>query len=81
MSGSGTDRNHYEWGIMHAGDIFSGKNIPILGANNGGSGIEMPETLRRRRTTRPSIDTIITGHSAQMTAADLPEYAAFNRDF
>ena len=25
--------------VMHAGDIFSGKNIPLLDANNGGSGV------------------------------------------
>jgi cyclase len=67
--------------IMHAGDIFSGKNIPILDANNGGSGIEMPDTLSKAADYATNIDTIITGHSAQMTVADLREYAAFNRDF
>jgi hypothetical protein len=27
------------------------------------------------------VDTIITGHSTQMTVADLKEYIAFNREF
>ena len=27
--------------FMHAGDIFSGKNVPLLDANNGGSGVEI----------------------------------------
>ena len=25
--------------VVHAGDIFSGKNMPLLDANNGGSGV------------------------------------------
>jgi glyoxylase-like metal-dependent hydrolase (beta-lactamase superfamily II) len=67
--------------IMHAGDIFSGKNVPILDGNNGGSGVEMPDTLSKAADYAKTVDTIITGHSTQMTVADLREYAAFNRDF
>jgi cyclase len=67
--------------IMHAGDIFSGKNIPILDSNNGGSGVEIPKTLLQAAEYAKNIDTIITGHSTQMTVADLREYAAFNQDF
>jgi cyclase len=68
--------------VMHAGDIFSGKNIAILDPNNGGSGVEMPETLlKAANATAKQVDTIITGHSTQMTIADLREYSEFNRDF
>ena len=69
--------------VMHAGDIFSGKNIPILDAINGGSGVEMPDTLSKAAdfATSAKIETIITGHSTQMTIADLREYSAFNGDF
>jgi cyclase len=67
--------------VMHAGDIFSGKNVPILDAINGGSGVDMPDTLSKAADFAKNIDTIITGHSTQMTVADLREYAAFNRDF
>ena len=67
--------------VMHAGDIFSGKNVPILDANNGGSGVDMPDTLSKAADFAKNIDTIITGHSTQMTVADLREYSAFNRDF
>src|SRR5437867_9806579 len=31
--------------LMHAGDIFSGKNLPLLDANNGGSGVMIGDTL------------------------------------
>jgi cyclase len=67
--------------VMHAGDIFSGKNIPLLDANNGGSGVAMPDTLAKAANSVKNVDTIITGHSTQMTMNDLREYAEFNRDF
>ena len=63
--------------IMHAGDVFPGKQVPIMDANNGGSGIEFSETLSNAHSTVTNIDTIITGHSTQMTRADLGEYAQF----
>jgi len=66
---------------MHAGDIFSGKNIPGLDAVNGGSGLAIADTLTKAADTIKNIDTIITGHSTTMTVADLREYAQFNRDF
>jgi hypothetical protein len=65
---------------MHAGDIFSGKNIPLLDANNGGSGVEIGRTLGRASELK-TVDSVITGHSTVMTVADLREYAAFNNEF
>jgi cyclase len=66
--------------VMHAGDIFSGKNIPLLDANNGGSGVEIGKTLAKAAKIN-GVDQIITGHSTVMTVADLQEYAAFNDEF
>ena len=67
--------------LVHAGDIFSGKNIPLLDANNGGSGVEIGKSLDKAARSLKNIDTIITGHSTTMTMADLAEYAAFNKQF
>jgi cyclase len=68
--------------VMAAGDIFSGKNIPFIDYNNGGSGVEIPDTLMKAYTaTVKNVDSIVTGHSTVMTPADLREYAEFNRDF
>ena len=67
--------------VVHAGDIFAGKNIPILDANNGGSGLEIGDTLAKAAAGLKNVDTIITGHSTQMTMADLREFAEFNREF
>jgi len=66
---------------MHAGDIFSGKNLPLLDANNGGSGVAIPDSLAKAFGTVKNVDAIITGHSTVMTMNDLKEYADFNREF
>jgi glyoxylase-like metal-dependent hydrolase (beta-lactamase superfamily II) len=66
---------------VHAGDIFSGKNLPLLDANNGGSAAQIADSLQKAYDTLKNVDTIITGHSTQMTMADLKEYIAFNREF
>src|SRR5262249_6333010 len=68
--------------VMHAGDIFSGKNLPLLDANNGGSAVEIGRSLQKAADTIKNVDTVITGHAmTTMTMEDLREYAAFNGDF
>ena len=67
--------------VMHAGDIFSGKTVPILDGRNGGSGIEIGNSLTKAADAIKNVDTIIVGHDKQMTMADLREYAQFNKDF
>ena len=66
---------------MHAGDIFARKDIPILDANNGGSGVAYPETLAKVGQGRQQRGSIIPGHSTLMTPADLTEFAEFVKDF
>ena len=66
---------------LHSGNTFPGKNLPFRDANNGGSGVEIGNSLQQAHDSIPEVDTIITGHSTQMTWADLNEYAAFNRQF
>lgn len=68
--------------VMHAGDMFPNKNIPIMDANAGGSGLEFPETLTKAFQTIKDVDTIIGGHSpTTMPMSDLKVYADFNREF
>ena len=58
------------------------KNLPLLDANNGGSGVEIADTLMKAHGALiKSADMIITGHSTQMTMNDLREWADFNREF
>jgi len=67
--------------VMHAGDIFSGKNLPLLDAANGGSGVAIGDSLMKAFNSVNNVDSVITGHSTVMTMNDLKEYAEFNRDF
>ncbi|MGE3277067.1 MAG: MBL fold metallo-hydrolase [Vicinamibacterales bacterium] len=67
--------------VMHAGDTFPSKDLPIMDMNNGGSGVDFPRTLTRAAGVS-GIDTIINGHNPKTTTpAELKEYAAFIGDF
>ena len=63
--------------VMHAGDAFPSKGLPIMDSSNGGSGVDYPDTLRKASQGIANVDRIITGHSTVMTFADLSEYADF----
>jgi len=68
--------------VLHTGDMFPNKGIPIMDKNAGGSGVEFPETLKKAASSVKNIDIVITGHAATtMTMDDLKTYAEFNRDF
>ncbi len=67
--------------IVHSGDIFAGKSVPLIDGNNGGSMREMPETLRKAHEGLKNVDQIINGHMpAQTTMADLKEFVQFNEE-
>jgi len=63
--------------VMHMGDVFPGKQIPIVDSNNGGSGLSYADTLKKSHDGVPNADTIITGHSTLMTRQDLLEFSQF----
>lgn len=67
--------------ILHSGDIFAGKSVPLIDGNNGGSMLQMPATLRKAHQGIKGVDQIINGHTpAQTTWADLGEFVQFNQD-
>ena len=67
--------------IVHAGDIFAGKRVPLIDEANGGSMLEMPATLMKAHDGLSDADTIINGHMpVQTTRADLKVYAEFNQE-
>jgi len=66
----------------HIGDLFAGKNLPLVDAANGGSVLHYPETLNKVHAGIKNVDTIINGHMpTQTTWADLKTFAEFNQDF
>ena len=46
---------------LHSGDVFLGQRVPFLDAENGGSGVGIPDTLQNAHDNIRGIDTIITG--------------------
>jgi glyoxylase-like metal-dependent hydrolase (beta-lactamase superfamily II) len=68
--------------IVHSGDIFAGKGVPLVDGNNGGSMAEYSGTLTKAHAAlSKTVDQIINGHMpAQTTIADLKEFAQFNAD-
>jgi glyoxylase-like metal-dependent hydrolase (beta-lactamase superfamily II) len=68
-------------GVMHMGDLFPGKSMPIMDSNNGGSGVEYAGTLKKVHDGVAAVDAIVTGHSTVMTPADLAEYSQYVGDF
>jgi cyclase len=68
--------------VVHAGDIFAGKQVPLVDMGNGGSGVAYPDTLMKAYKGISNVDTIITGHgSTTLKWGDLKEYADFNAEF
>jgi glyoxylase-like metal-dependent hydrolase (beta-lactamase superfamily II) len=68
--------------VMHVGDTFPNKGMPIMDKSNGGSGVEYANTIRKAVAGVPNVDTIINGHTpAQTTPADMKEFAEFVNEF
>jgi cyclase len=58
--------------VMHAGDLFPGKQTPIMDTGNGGSGVDYPKTLAAAAKGISGVETVIPGHS------DVTDWKAFN---
>jgi glyoxylase-like metal-dependent hydrolase (beta-lactamase superfamily II) len=68
--------------VMHTGDAFHTKDLPIMDANNGGSGVEFSGTLAKAAAAATGIDRIINGHHpTTTTVADLQMQSEFIADF
>src|SRR5215813_2846735 len=68
--------------VLHTGDVFATKIIPLIDANNGGSGVEYPKTIAKVVAALKNIDTVITGHNpTTMTMDDLKTFSEFIREF
>jgi cyclase len=67
--------------VLHTGDAFPNKGIPIMDMNNGGSAVEFADTIAKVAAL-PDIDIVITGHNATTLAIpDVKMYSEFNREF
>jgi hypothetical protein len=68
---------------MHIADAFPAMDMPIMDANNGGTGIGYADTLEKASAfIDENIDTLISGHSPTTTTpADLKTFIQFVRGY
>ena len=67
--------------VMHVGDAFPTRALPIMDKNNGGTGVGYCQTIAKASREK-GVDTIINGHNATTTTpADLRIYSEFIADF
>ena len=68
--------------VMHVGDTFPNKGLPIMDKSNGGTGVGYAATIRKAVDGVKGVDMLINGHTpAQTTPADMREFADFVSDF
>ena len=68
--------------VMHAGDVFPSKGLPIMDKNNGGSGVEYANIVRKAVKGIPNVDIVINGHTpANSTLSDMSQFADYVADF
>lgn len=66
--------------VLHAGDMFPWRDAPFLDRANGGSGVEMPNSLAKALAALKDIDAVIPGHHPVATLADLQQFQRFTAD-
>jgi cyclase len=68
-------------GVLHAGDVFPGPQVPFMDGTNGGSGVSYPDTLSKAASGIKGIKTVIPGHSAVTNWQAFVDYGEFVREF
>jgi cyclase len=69
--------------VLHIADMFPGKELPIMDANNGGTGVGYADTLSKALGfAEKNADVIVNGHNnTTSTNADLKNYIQFIRGY
>ena len=69
--------------VLHIADMFPGKELPIMDANNGGTAVGYADTLTSvLRFAEKNADVIVNGHrDTTSTHADLRDFIQFVRNY
>ncbi len=69
--------------VFHIADVFPGNELPIMDANNGGTGVGYADTLAKASAfIGQNADVVVNGHSmTTSTNADLKNYIQFIRGY
>lgn len=68
-------------GVAYAGDMFPGRELPIIDGNAGGSGLEYPDSLARAANALQNIDVIVSSHAGVLKRADFDAFQLLTREF
>ncbi len=69
-----------ELGVLHAGDMFPWRDAAFIDRSNGGSGVDMPNSLAKAVAGIKGVDTVIPGHNPVATFADFQQYQRYTAD-
>ncbi len=69
--------------VLHIADMFPGRELPIMDANNGGTGVGYADTLTKvLGFSEKNADVIVNGHNnTTSTNSDLKDYIQFIRGY
>ncbi|MBI3048950.1 MAG: MBL fold metallo-hydrolase [Acidobacteria bacterium] len=69
--------------VLHVADVFPGKELPIMDANNGGTAVGYADTLSKMLAfSEKNADVLVNGHSNTTTTnADLKDFIQFIRGY
>lgn len=69
--------------VLHVADVFPGKELPIMDANNGGTAVGYADTLAKVLSfSEQNADILVSGHSNTTTSnADLKAFMGFVRGY
>lgn len=70
--------------VMHASDVFPNLGTPGIDSNNGGSGVDYANTLKKAAdfADRNNIDVIVNGHrDTTSTRSELRQYVDYVADY
>jgi len=68
-------------GVAYAGDMFPGRELATIEVNEGGSGLDYPESLERAANALRDIDVIVSGHAGVLKRADFDAFRILTREF
>jgi cyclase len=68
-------------GVAYAGDMFPGRELPIIDGSQGGSGLDYPESLERAADALRNIDVIVSGHEGALKRADFDNFRTLIGEF
>jgi glyoxylase-like metal-dependent hydrolase (beta-lactamase superfamily II) len=66
--------------VLQTGDMFAWHDAPLFDRNNGGSGVEFPDTVAKAIAGIRNVDVVIPGHSPVTNLQDFQTFQRYTAD-